>query len=81
MMDDLVKRLHKLSAPDGILALHSDFRDDVYEAVRFMIGLRKQLRLTTNTLEATLNDPLTEEWVMFCRAVIEHSRAVENPNE
>jgi len=81
MTDDLVKRLHNLCAPDGVLALHSNSRDDVYEAVRVILGVGKKLRLITNTLEATLRDPLTDEWLEFCKAVIEHSRSGEDQDD
>jgi hypothetical protein len=63
--------------PDGPLALHSDFRDDVSKAIRVMESLRRQLQLTTNTLKTTLQrDYDDDEWVEFCRNIIEHSRTL-----
>tara|TARA_R110000823_G_scaffold271715_1_gene391109 strand:+ start:269 stop:424 length:156 start_codon:yes stop_codon:yes gene_type:complete len=42
--------------------------------------LVKQLQLVTDALEVTLKEPISEpwskNWIEFCNALIEHSRAI-----
>jgi hypothetical protein len=36
----------------------------------------EQLRIITNALEVSLTEPMTKNWIEFCKALIERSRSI-----